>query len=329
MVTSFAGCKGDGTTNCQPGIQQAVNAAERSGGTVYLPAGTYLDTSTTPVTVSGGTGVTIEGANRATTRIVVEDQSHKPTILALHADHVTVANLTFDGSMVTGGGALVAVTASDTTIDDCQMIGGPHTSWPMRFAGGRGTAKPTNPTYATGNVVNDLVLSDDAPSRNDGLDFSFQENGSISDVQQTGSRLGLYVDRNVTVTDYTFTPNPAVGSGAYGYYVTDPSSDITITNFTTSGEGGRIGSIPTANPRGPNSDITIVNERMLDRNFSITIGDVTGLVIRDSQLGKVDIAPTVDAQGVLESSSYSQIVHAGMADSTINVANVDDTAAGT
>ena len=218
-VTSYDGCQSNGSTNCHQGLQDAVNAAQAAGGgTVYLPAGTYLDDSLTAVMVPPGPGITIEGAGQSTTRIIKSAPYRHPTILSVKAAHVIVSGLTFNASKVGGGGAVVLVTSSYTTVENAEIIGGPDTAWPLRFAGGSGTATPRDSTYMTGNAVDNVTVDDDAPRADDGLDFPFQEDGTINNVQEMGSRLGLYVDKNVIVTNYHYTPNPAVApSGAYGF----------------------------------------------------------------------------------------------------------------
>ena len=87
-----------------------------------------------------------------------------------------------------GGRAVVQISSSDNRIDNTEILGGSGTAWPLRFAGGQAKASPTNPTYATGNSVNGLVLHDEAPRRADGFDFSFQEDATISNVRHIGSR---------------------------------------------------------------------------------------------------------------------------------------------
>jgi Pectate lyase superfamily protein len=318
-VTSYDGCRGNGTTNCYAGLQAAINAAQAAGGgTVYLPPGTYRVGSSRPLVIAQGPGVTLTGENAATTSIVAGTAS--PTLLMVKADHAVVSNLTFDSSTVHGGHAVVTVTASYDRVDHCRILGGPGTSWPLRFAGGQGSASPAHPSYATGNTIDSLFLHDYAPGRNDGLDFSFQQDAMLSNIQQIGSRLGLYVDRDVKVTNYTFTPEPTLSSGTYGYYITPPSYDITIEGFTTSGNGGKIGPTPPglSTPR-TNVNITIDHERMTQEGYSIVIGDVAGLVIRDSVLQMVKIVPNVGAQGVIEGTTYTRITQSGAVGASISI----------
>jgi hypothetical protein len=222
-VTSYGGCKGDGTTNCYSGVQDAINAAQSAGGgTVYFPAGTYVDGLHKPWLVQG-TAVNFAGANPGNTIIV--PKTPDPTLLTVKASHVTIQNLTFNSSAVHGGKAVVQVIGSYDSVLACRILGAPGTSWPLRFAGGSSThATPNNPHYSTGNRIDGLFIHDYAPSRNDGLDFPFQQDGSISNVQQIGSRLGLYVDRNVTVTNYTYSPEPSLKDGTFGYYITPPAT---------------------------------------------------------------------------------------------------------
>jgi len=285
----------------------AIDAAQRvTDGIVRFPRGHYLDDSPEPLVIAPGPSIRFEGAASDLTEIVKKAPRRHPTILRIEAPGTIVLGITFDSSGISGGGAVVLVTCSRVRILQDRILGGTSTAWPLRFAGGAGTATPVHPTYATGNVVNGLVLIDDPPPFDDGLDFSFQEDGSISNVTEYGSRLGLYVDRNVKISDYHFTPNPAVkASAATGWYITTPSSEITITNFITSGSGGVIGRVPILHPRAPNGDITIEHEVMEDPGAGFWIGDVRGLVIEQSTFGEVHVDPRIVAQGTISESTWS------------------------
>ena len=66
--------------------------------------------------------------------------------------------------------------------------------------------------------------------------------------------------------------------------------------------------IPPGNPRAASSDITIRGEHMTGgTGFQLFVGDVTNLVIADSSLGDVVIAPTARTQGILQSSTYLRL----------------------
>jgi hypothetical protein len=321
-VTHFAGCASGGTSNCAPGIQDAIDAAQRvRDGIVRFPPGHYLDESPKPLIIAPGHGIRFQGAGSASSEIVKQAPRRHPTILRVEAPGTVISGIAFDSSGVSGGGAVVLVTCGHVSILQDRIMGGTSTAWPLRFAGGRGTATPVHPTYATGNVVNGLVLSDDPPPDDDGLDFSFQENGSISNVTEYGSRLGLYVDRRVEVSNYHFTPNPAGKANAEtGWYITTPSSDITISNFITSGSGGVIGRVPTLHPRAPNQHITIEHEVMQDPNASFSIGDVRDLVIDRSTFGNVHVDPRIVAQGTITDSTWRSLTEHQSLTSVIDLA---------
>jgi hypothetical protein len=314
-VTRY-GAISNGSADSSAAIQMAINAAQAAGGGhVFFPPGDYLIASKGD-TIPAGAPVEFEGSGRGTTTLT---SASRVRTLMVQADHSVVTGLTFDAH-TNGGGPAVVVTASYVTVEQCQILGATGGSWPLRFAGGHASASPLNPTYATGNVIDNLILHDYAPGRNDGLDFSFQENASITDVQHIGSRLGLYVDRYVTVTNYSFTPEPTLTGGTYGYFITAPSDHITITNFTTSGQGGKIGVIPAGNSRAASSDITINDEKMTGGGaFQIFIGDVTDLVIENSTLGRVVVAPTSITQCTLQNTTYAALSKQQNPGASINV----------
>jgi hypothetical protein len=318
-VTNY-GADPSGRLDSTTAIQAAINAAQAAGpnNTVYFPAGNYTEDS--GVLVTNAVPVTLLGVDRSTTTILYGSSKPNVHLLSISANHITVQNLTFDASKENGGGGVVTSSASYTLIEDCTILGGPDTSWPLRFAGGGGTATAYNPTYATGNVVNNLILHDYAPPQNDGLDFPFQENGSISNVVQVGSRLGLYIDQNVTVTNYNYTPQPTPNGGTYGYFITTPSNNITITNFTSSGNGGKIGPVPTGSsgPRGDNSNITINNEKMTGSGYFF-IGDVSNLIINNSSFNKIIISPNISAQGTIYNSTCSSLSNSPTSGASVDI----------
>jgi hypothetical protein len=104
----------------------------------------------------------------------------------------------------------------------------------------------------------------------------------VSGCTHFGSRLAIYACNNVTVSDYSYSPNPACNvtrSVTDGYYITAPSESIAITNFTTSGQGGIISG--SAATKKSCTDITIVNEVFTAPvgGNRIEIGAVDGLTI--------------------------------------------------
>jgi hypothetical protein len=315
-VTHY-GAVGDGKADSAPGVQRAIDAAQAAGGAeVYLPAGDYLDANGATIEIHTGPAVTLAGSGRDSTRLI-QGVAAKG-LLSVKADHSIVQDLTLDAHAHDGGSAF-GTGSSYVTLRRCKALGGTQV-WAVRFAGGHGVAKPTAPSYERGNVVDDLVLHDYAPGQNDGLDFSYQKDGTITNVQHTGSRLGLFVDSNVAVTNYSYAPEPTLPSGTFGFYITAPGDHITITNFTSSGQGGKVGVIPPGSPRKGNTDITIRGERMTGgAGYHLFVGDVTNLVIQDSTLGGLEIAPNLEAQIVLKNTTTGSVTRRPASGATIDV----------
>lgn len=304
-VTSY-GANGNGTTNSSLAITSAIAAAQAHGGEVYIPAGKFLIMNT--IFIPAGRGITISGAGRSETTLMAGAPGQ--TIFRVQADHTTIENATLD-ARITGGSPAVLTGASYVWLMHLEVRGAPGGSWPIRFAGGKGTASPAHPTYATGNVVDDVILYDTAPERNDGLGFAFQSNAVIANLVHNGSRIGLYVDKDVTIFNDNYTPNSTGNGGTKGYVITTPSSNIVISHFTSSGWGGKINSVPTANPRGGNTNITICYEQMTGASSNlVSIGDVTGLSISNSHLGTIQVDPTRAAQGILINTTYASLQEA-------------------
>ena len=228
------------------------------------------------------------------------------TIFTVAASHSTIENLTIN-AQITGGNPAVLTGANYVWLLHLEVLGAPGGSWPIRFAGGHG-ATPFHPAYATGNVVDDVILHDTAPQRNDGLGFAFQSNAVIANLVHNGSRIGLYVDKDVTIFNDNYSPNTTGNGGTKGYVITTPSSNIVISHFTSSGWGGKINAVPSANPRDGNSNITICYEQMTGAASNLfSIGDVTGLHISESHFGTVQVDPFREAQGTMTNTTYASL----------------------
>jgi hypothetical protein len=127
------------------------------------------------------------------------------------------------------------------------------------------------------------------------------------------------VDSYVTVTNYTFAPEPTLPSGWYGFYITSPGDHITITNFTSSGQGGHIGAAAPGSVLRSH-DITINNERMPSSGgFRLFVGDVTNCLIENSGLGILEVAPNFNAQLVLHNTSETLLLRHPAPGATISI----------
>ncbi len=183
---------------------------------------------------------------------------------------------------------------------------------------------PSNPNYVgnahhhgIGNVVRNVsLISEGGVGGNDDLDFSCQEDGGISNITDTGWGTALYLDTDVTVDNYTFVPGNDSANREYfaGWFVTD-GHNITITNFTTTGNGGKIFS-----PNYPSSDITITNEVMKVPGYLLDIGDATEVSINGGYIQKLQLAPT-DKHG-----ASSQFLADGINGLTVSGAHIVETA---
>jgi hypothetical protein len=302
-VASF-GAVGDGHTDATAAFAAAIAAAQaQGGGTVTVPAGTYLFSQPSKssygssIQIHGTAPVQLIGAGASSTSLVegVAGQS----LLSVRADGSSVQGLTAD-TQTDNGLVAISVTANNTLLSNDRILGGSQ-QFALYYPGPAG-ATPTNPSYDTGNVVQGLSIND--RYQGDGFSFSFQENGSISNVTHFGSRLSLYVDNGVTVNNYQYTPNPLCGGATNGFYITAPSTNVTIDNFVSSGEGGIISN--KVDNRS-SSNITIGGEQLTSAGGDhLEVGDVSGLTVANSNFGNGNsllINPPVSATGVVVENS--------------------------
>jgi hypothetical protein len=300
-VTTY-GAVGNGTGDNSAAFDAAIAAAQKAGGgVVYVPAGTYDFVSGSPasIQIDGTVPITLAGAGRTTTKLVA--MTRRKDLLSVDDNGTVVQDLWFD-TQTNDGGHGIGDGANSTTVQRVQVDSGTET-FGILYAGPKG-AKPGDGEYSTNNVIDDVILDDEY--KGDGFSYSFQKNGIVENIVHTGSRISLYADDGVQVTNYAYTPG-AFGANA-GWVISTPCYDITITNFTTSGLGGQINNAPSL--ARVNENITINGEKMTGASSNrLLIGDVTGLLIENSQLDTIDIAPANIAQGTVTNTTDTSVVN--------------------
>jgi hypothetical protein len=337
-VMSF-GANPDGSADNTVAFANAIAAAENAGGgTVLVPAGTYAFTQVlnnvlpssikipgpAPVTIMGPppsstpcTSPTCDGATLveavAGQRLMEVGNQKQPSV----ATGSMVENLTLNTRSY-GGGPDLTVYSTDTTVDDDAVLGAfktvtigaaQETPYALSFPGPP-NADHTTGLYTSGNIVENTYIEDGV--NNDGISFSYQDNSTISNITYFGSRLALYKDSNVTVDNFSYTPNPECTSIAEnGFFITAPSSDITITGFTSSAAGGVIGGPAQT---GTSTGITISDETMtggpgpVSLPYHLAVGNVSDLTVSDSNLSGLKFDPTTSVSATLIEDTEMPIV---------------------
>jgi hypothetical protein len=292
-VTAY-GAVGDGRTDSGPAVRQALTVADAVGGTLYFPTGHYLLSAPN----SGGalsvttSRLTIAGAGASAS--VITGLTGGAPVLAIRANHTTVQDLTLDAQSKDLGAALYLV-ANGATIQRCTLRGGSH------FFGIYAAGDATSPLGNSGNRLLDDVVNDwTHPPLGDGISWSYQHNSTISNLHHTGSRLALYRDTYVTVTNDTFHPSTRTSQSGVtqGFWVSAPSDHISITNFVSYGNGGRI----SANNGATNTNVTITNDWMVRSGGQLRIDGAPGLIINGCNFGTTNalaFAATVPMSGVV------------------------------
>jgi hypothetical protein len=310
------------------GIQAAVNAAEKQGaGTkVLIPPGKCKLNQAinlkgaTPVVLAGTTGN--NGAPLTTLTDTVNPQSEGGD-LQITTDKTVVEDLVLDQSSY---GGTIYLKANNTTLQRLTVLGGP--AYFAIFAVGiKSGTKATGNKLLNSNVtslINRLVLTPSSKQAcDDGLSWSNQTNSTISKLIFTGTRLALYQDSATKVMGFTYYPGPQT-CGTDGFYITQPSMGITMTNLTMHGSAGIVSNGGRTN--GISTNVTITNETVLapeaGDGFSLNVAshgllirNVNGVKISNSTFNSgqqanssISIQPSTSAKGVAVSNTTVQRV---------------------
>jgi Pectate lyase superfamily protein len=308
-VTSY-GADPNAQRDSTTAIRKAIAACEAATGssTVYLPAGTYKlnlnDGLKDDLQIKGPHPITVQGAGAALTRLVewvgsvdYAQAQPKTVFFVRGVEGVVIKDLAVDTKTHEAGDAVHVESNNTTVAADAFTCGGHVASdvFCVRFSTG---CTHDHLVYATGNVASDIVLSDEGLGGNAGFDFSCQANGTINNLNLTGSMLAMYVDKYVTVNGFTYTPG-ASQTNPRGWYITGPADHIAINDFTTYGQGGIIGQSNVYRV----TNTTISNERMVTPGYMLAINDASDTVITGSSLQVLYFAPDLLTDGVSVSST--------------------------
>jgi hypothetical protein len=237
-LTPHVVCANNAVADSQA-LEQALVDAESDNGTVVIGAGTCaLDRS-----FRISRPVTIDGAGPMSTLIV---EHARVNIFRIIATHVVVENLNLNTATYNATApirknpdplALIS-NADDTTVTNLAAETG--SGFGIRFVG-------PNPCYTdlrSGDVIHDIEVTTTGIGGFASVDVDCQNGASLSDITIHGGILALYQDKNVTLNGETFTPDSFAQRCAPPWYITGPSSNISISNVTSAGGPGKISPVP-------------------------------------------------------------------------------------
>lgn len=119
------GATGDGATDDTAAIQAAITSLGSQGGTVYLPAGSYLLNGASGLSISTN-AVTLRGAGPEATKILVGSSFTGTTAISVTDNNAQIIDLSVNGNSTTttGNPAAHGVTVSGARrlkVDSCQF----------------------------------------------------------------------------------------------------------------------------------------------------------------------------------------------------------------
>jgi hypothetical protein len=272
---------------------------------------------------SNGSVIDILGAGENVTKVVeavgITNPQYSATLqrgynafVFTHMNGFSFSGLTVDSARYTAGDTLEDF-GSNTTIENSDFIGS-QTSTPTRnpdvfglrvlgvcrfvpTSNDGAAAGYSGSEFHTGNSVKNITVSGGGQAGASDLGFACQSHGTISNVTDTGWGLALYVDYDVAISEYNFTPG-SDHSGDPGFYITD-ASGVSINDFRSAGQGGIVGG------SGDNKtfNTTITNETMTGSGYTLQVRNVHDMSISDSTLNQLQLKASVGIDGLMVTNS--------------------------
>lgn len=232
------------TTVTAATIQAAVKTC--AGGTITLPAGTFLLTGRVAVNQS----VTIDGAGQTLTHLVQTAQSNIFQITALH---VTIENLDVDTSRLSGSPAPATMFSNASFTSILNVDSESNTGFGFRITG----PSPCDSFLTLNTVVANVNETNNGTGGFAGIDVDCTNGATITNIVIHGNYLALYQVENVTLNgEYS---RPTVQKACVApWYISGPSNHLLMENVNGAGQG-----IAKASSRGPVTYLTIVNNTYL------------------------------------------------------------------
>lgn len=252
------GAKGDGTTNDTAAVQAAVDSVSGSGGTVLVPAGTYMIDALPGVNL--GSKMTLQLAQGAILKAITNSADNYSVINVTARTNVNIVGGTLAGERnthtgttgewgmgisVSGGSAIVidGVTLKDMWGDGIYLTGQAVNTTVCSVAADNNRRQGMSIVGANGVVVKDSTFENTLGTNPmAGIDIEPNAGQSVTNVSITNSRFlsnggsGIQVMGGGTapVSAVTISGNTISNSGSNGGITCTGTSNDTITNNTIS-----------------------------------------------------------------------------------------------
>jgi hypothetical protein len=271
------GAKGDGTTNDSPAFQAAHDSLPASGGTLFIPPGTYVSAVGTPLLTITKNGVRIIGAGRGNTILKLVN-SHSATGAQVikgtnGSSDLYIGHLTIDGNKANNGTGFsavdtpcgISIIATNTvrvTIEDVRVYdvwgSGAVETFGINIGNTEGVILNNIYVDACGSTgialsgCNDFVISNCVVVENGNQGFSISSNatngsegGTVSNCFARGNANGFNFESCYRMA---LSGLSAYMNGFYGFVFHVSGAIPTIFAHDISGAGLTAGSNGTALP---------------------------------------------------------------------------------
>ena len=314
----------DGSTDATAAIQGAVN----KGGTVTLPAGTCKLSAA--IAMRSG-NVTLQGTLSSTGQLLTTlvdtvNPQYEGGGIQIKSDHNTVHSLILDQHAY---GEALYLQGNYNVISHDTILGGPSYFAMFAEAQSNGAKAIDNQFLNDTSValIDKNVLGVSTEACDDGFVLANQTGALVENLDFTGTRLALYQDVSTTVNGYTYHPGPQT-CGLDGFYITQPTSGITLEHLKMYGSAGVIGNYSATHT--PAQNVSISNETvyppaagagftLIGKSHGLLIRNVSTVTINQSNFASgnsgndvIEFDPTVSATGVtIENSIVPKVSFRG------------------
>jgi hypothetical protein len=300
MANSFNvkdfGALGDGHSDDTQALQAAIDAASAAGGgTVVMPAGTYIvsaQASGSALVIKDNVRLEGDATDRATLKLANGSSADIDGILRANGDGIGVSNLAIDGNRAHTTGVVSDLSLGDgaqLTLNYVHATNASGYGLDLRAEGGQVQANKAYVDYngldgvtaagLVGSALNDLIVRD-----NDGNGLATQGAVTVQDINSTSNQgYGVAVQGDDNGHAAQLISGSITGNRTGGVLI-DEASDALVDHLSISSNSAS--AIEVRNSQGTQISTNGISGSRLDNNHPyVLLQDSTGTEVRGNVIG--------------------------------------------